>query len=122
MKAFIDLHNNLLPLDAAQGSGLSDGDWVTLGAREVDDLAAVVRHLRGGGAVSTIGLWGRSMGAVTALLYAQRDPSIAGVVCHWTGYEEVEVQGLAFRSVCLYLGCISAFMVPSCMGRRSVNV
>jgi dienelactone hydrolase len=80
---------------AAQGSGLSEGDWVTLGAREVDDLAVAVRHLRGTGAVSTIGLWGRSMGAVTALLYAQRDPSIAGVVRHWTGYEEVpQGQGL----------------------------
>jgi alpha-beta hydrolase superfamily lysophospholipase len=30
--------------------------------------------------VSTIGLWGRSMGAVTALLHADRDPSIAGIV------------------------------------------
>jgi len=30
--------------------------------------------------VSTIGLWGRSMGAVTALMHADRDPSIAGLV------------------------------------------
>lgn len=30
--------------------------------------------------VSSIGLWGRSMGAVTALLYAVRDASIAGIV------------------------------------------
>ena len=59
---------------------MSDGEWVTLGAREVDDLAAAVAHLRTLEYVSTIGLWGRSMGAVTALLYAQRDPSIAGVV------------------------------------------
>ncbi len=59
---------------------MSDGDWVTLGAREVDDLAVAVAHLRTLEHVSTIGLWGRSMGAVTALLYAQRDPSIAGVV------------------------------------------
>lgn len=33
------------------------------------------------GSTSTIGLWGRSMGAVTALLYSQRDPSVAGMVC-----------------------------------------
>lgn len=32
------------------------------------------------GSTSTIGLWGRSMGAVTALLYSQRDPSVAGMV------------------------------------------
>lgn len=63
-----------------QGSGLSEGQWVTLGAHEVDDVDVVVHHLRGTGQVSTLGLWGRSMGAVTALLYSQRDPSIAGMV------------------------------------------
>lgn len=59
---------------------MSDGDWVTLGAREVDDLEVAVAHLRASFPNSTIGLWGRSMGAVTALLYSARDPSIAGVV------------------------------------------
>jgi len=36
--------------------------------------------LRNSGKVSTIGLWGRSMGAVTALLHGDRDPCIAGMV------------------------------------------
>ncbi|DBB11274.1 TPA: hypothetical protein ACH3X3_006710 [Trebouxia sp. C0006] len=62
------------------GSGQSDGKYVTLGWREQDDLALAIQHLRHLGTVSTIGLWGRSMGAVTALLYSQKDPSIAGVV------------------------------------------
>ncbi|GLC45387.1 hypothetical protein PLESTB_000623600 [Pleodorina starrii] len=70
---------SVFTLDFA-GSGLSDGQWVTLGAEEVDDVATAVEHLRAGGRVSTLGLWGRSMGAVTALLYSQRDPSIAGMV------------------------------------------
>lgn len=39
-----------------------------------------LQYLREEGSTSTIGLWGRSMGAVTALLYSQRDPSIAGMV------------------------------------------
>ena len=30
--------------------------------------------------MSAIGLWGRSMGAATALMYAHTDPSIAGMV------------------------------------------
>lgn len=63
-----------------QGSGQSDGKYVTLGYREQEDLAFAIRHLRDTGTVSTIGLWGRSMGAVTALLYSQNDPSIAGIV------------------------------------------
>lgn len=63
-----------------QGSGISEGKWVTLGAREVEDVEAAVAYLRSTGLTSVIGLWGRSMGAVTAMMYARRDPSIAGLV------------------------------------------
>ncbi|KAF9606582.1 hypothetical protein IFM89_026844 [Coptis chinensis] len=62
------------------GSGLSGGEHVTLGWNEKDDLKAVVNYLRSDGNVSCIGLWGRSMGAVTSLLYGAEDPSIAGMV------------------------------------------
>ncbi|KAG6394190.1 hypothetical protein SASPL_144771 [Salvia splendens] len=57
------------------GSGLSDGDYVSLGWHEV-----VISYLRSNEKVSRIGLWGRSMGAVTSLLYGAEDPSIAGMV------------------------------------------
>ena len=67
-------------MTSVQGSGLSDGEWVTLGAHEVDDLAVAVEHLRAVGLTTTIGLWGRSMGAVTAMAYARQDPSISGIV------------------------------------------
>ncbi|GMH08377.1 hypothetical protein Nepgr_010217 [Nepenthes gracilis] len=62
------------------GSGLSGGEHVTLGWNEKDDLRAVVHYLRADGNVSMIGLWGRSMGAVTSLMYGADDPSIAGMV------------------------------------------
>jgi pimeloyl-ACP methyl ester carboxylesterase len=62
------------------GSGMSDGEFVSLGYYEKDDLQCVVEHLRDTGTVSTIALWGRSMGAATALLHGERDPSIAGMV------------------------------------------
>ncbi|XP_050226997.1 uncharacterized protein LOC126676761 [Mercurialis annua] len=62
------------------GSGLSDGDFVSLGWHEKDDLKVVVSHLRSSKHISRIGLWGRSMGAVTSLLYGAEDPSIAGMV------------------------------------------
>lgn len=76
----------LLPLNVTvfcfdfSGSGLSDGSYVSLGWFERDDLATVVQYLRSDGLASRIGLWGRSMGAVTALMEAYRDPSIAGIV------------------------------------------
>jgi len=62
------------------GSGRSEGEYVSLGYHERDDLATVVDYLRGKGTVSSIGVWGRSMGAVTALLHSHRDPTLAGIV------------------------------------------
>lgn len=62
------------------GSGKSDGEHVTLGFYEREDLMCVVAHLRATDVVSTIALWGRSMGAVTSLLHGDRDPSIAAMV------------------------------------------
>ena len=62
------------------GCGLSEGEYISLGWNERDDLATIIEYLRKEGRISTIALWGRSMGAVTALLHADRDPSIAGLV------------------------------------------
>jgi len=45
------------------GSGKSDGEFVSLGYYEREDLLCVVAHLRATDVVSTIALWGRSMGA-----------------------------------------------------------
>jgi alpha-beta hydrolase superfamily lysophospholipase len=69
----------LFCFDAA-GCGISEGEYISLGWWERDDLAMIVDYLRKNRYVSTIALWGRSMGAVTALLHADRDPSIAGIV------------------------------------------
>lgn len=62
------------------GCGRSEGDFITLGYNEKEDAAKVIEFLRGSGRVSTIALWGRSMGAATALLHGHRDPSIAAMV------------------------------------------
>ena len=40
----------------------------------------IIEYLRKERKASTIGLWGRSMGAVTSLMYGDRDPSIAAMV------------------------------------------
>jgi len=75
----LSLGATLLSFDFC-GSGKSEGEWVSLGAFEKDDLQVVVEHLRSTGTTSTIALWGRSMGAATSLLHGERDPSIAGMV------------------------------------------
>lgn len=62
------------------GSGKSDGDYVSLGFYEREDLMCVIAHLRATNVVSTIALWGRSMGAATAIMHGDRDPSIACMI------------------------------------------
>ena len=58
------------------GSGLSEGEYVSLGYYEAMDLDTVVSYLQMSEDVKSIVLWGRSMGAVSALAYAKNDPSI----------------------------------------------
>lgn len=62
------------------GSGQSEGEYVSLGYYEKDDLAAIVDRLRRTGTVSSIGLWGQSMGAVTAMMYAAVDSKLSAIV------------------------------------------
>ena len=76
----------LLPLNITvfafdfSGCGKSQGEYISLGYYERDDVECIIEYLRKTNKVSTIGLWGRSMGAVTAIMYGDRDPSIAGMV------------------------------------------
>jgi pimeloyl-ACP methyl ester carboxylesterase len=62
------------------GCGNSEGKYITLGVNESEDTEAVVLVLKNDPQVGGIGLWGRSMGVVTAILYAERDPTINGIV------------------------------------------
>jgi len=76
---FMPLGISLFTFDFA-GCGESEGDYISLGWFERDDLAECVAYLRRTQKVSAIGLWGRSMGSVTALMHADRDHSIGGIV------------------------------------------
>jgi len=76
---FLPLGISLFAFDFA-GCGESEGEYISLGWYERDDLAECIDYLRKTELVSTIGLWGRSMGSVTALLHADRDHSIGGMV------------------------------------------
>lgn len=71
---------SVVAIDTA-GSGLSDGEYVSLGLYEQHDVLAVANHLRDYRKATKVAVWGRSMGAVTSLLYAsQMDPNVACVV------------------------------------------
>ncbi|MCQ2820538.1 MAG: alpha/beta hydrolase, partial [archaeon] len=62
------------------GSGLSEGEFISLGYHEKDDVKIVVDYVERLPGVGRIGLWGRSMGAATTMLYAHTDPRISCVV------------------------------------------
>jgi len=79
LNMLLALGGSVVAFDFA-GSGQSEGDFVSLGFYERDDLGCLIDHLRGERRVSMIGLWGRSMGAATALMHVERDPSIAAMI------------------------------------------
>jgi len=78
LRPVLDEGLSLLAFDFA-GCGHTDGDFITLGYLEKKDLGAVVAYLRANDVLS-IALWGRSMGAATALLYGSRDSGIKAMI------------------------------------------
>merc|ERR1712166_261882 len=73
------------------GCGNSEGAWVTLGHKEKDDLNAVVQYLYENKRVSTVGLWGRSMGAVTSLLFCKENPGTINCMVLDSGFSQLGV-------------------------------
>lgn len=89
------------------GSGMSGGNYVSLGHYEKDDLRCVIEHLRSKVHFTRVAVWGYSMGASTALLHASRDPSLAGIVADspfsnlWQLIEEIVFNFLKMPSLVL---------------------
>ena len=79
---------NLVTFDFS-GCGKSQGDWVTLGHKEVHDLQAVIEYIYENKRVSAIGLWGRSMGAATSLLYQAANPGTVNVMALDSGFSSL---------------------------------
>ena len=71
------------------GWGNSEGDWVTLGYKEKLDLKAVIDYLQTEKKVTSIGLWGRSMGAVSSILYMSENPNIVKCAVLDSGFQSL---------------------------------
>ncbi len=65
-----------------RGHGLSEGQEVTFGKKEVLDVEAAYQYLSSRPEIEKdrIGLFGNSMGASTAILYAAQNPEIRAVI------------------------------------------
>ena len=63
-----------------EGSGLSEGEYISLGYHEKHQVKNIVDFVEKYPGVGKIGLWGRSMGAATTLIYANMDKRIKAIV------------------------------------------
>ena len=70
---------NLFVVDLP-GCGLSEGEYISLGYHERNDVKILVDFIENLPGVGYIGLWGRSMGAATTMLYAHKDERIKAIV------------------------------------------
>lgn len=61
-------------------AGHSEGEYVSFGYFEQQDIAAVLQCLVEAGEANEFILWGRSMGAAASILYASSHPEIKAVV------------------------------------------
>ena len=73
------------------GCGQSDGDYISLGYHEKKDVHCVIEYLIKSKKVSKIGLWGRSMGAVTAIMYANEHPSLIDAMVLDSGFYSLKM-------------------------------
>jgi pimeloyl-ACP methyl ester carboxylesterase len=69
----LNLISVLLPYDISlvlidfAGCGMSEGEYISLGYFEKFDAGLVIDHVRKLKQITTFGVWGRSMGASTAI-------------------------------------------------------
>ena len=62
------------------GCGNSDGEYISLGYYEKDDVTCAIDFIRSNFGVGRVALWGRSMGAITSIYALADDPTIAAAV------------------------------------------
>ena len=73
------------------GCGQSEGDYISLGYYEKEDVHCIVEYLLKSKKVSKIGLWGRSMGAVTAIMYSKEHPELIDAIVLDSGFYSLKI-------------------------------
>ena len=73
------------------GCGRSEGDYISLGYYEKEDVHCVIQYLIKSKKVSKFALWGRSMGAVTAIMYAAEYPKNISALILDSGFYSLNI-------------------------------
>lgn len=103
---------NLCAFDFA-GSGKSEGKYISLGYHEKHQVRNVVDFVERLPGVGNIGLWGRSMGAATTLLYTAMDKRIKCIV--------VDSPFSDFRKLAKEM-CKSAILAPGILIDGAISI
>ena len=88
LQLLLNLNINLFVIDFP-GCGLSEGEYISLGYHEKDDVKIIMDFIEKIPGVGNIGIWGRSMGAATTLLYTYTDPRVKAI-CVDSPFERFE--------------------------------
>jgi pimeloyl-ACP methyl ester carboxylesterase len=82
-------HYDMVAFDFA-GCGHSEGQFITLGYNEREDVYVVINRVRNEYGIKNIYLWGRSMGAATAIFYTAKYGGIKGIISD-NSYSDLDV-------------------------------
>jgi pimeloyl-ACP methyl ester carboxylesterase len=94
------------------GCGQSEGDYISLGWFERDDVRIVIDFFQKLPGVGNIGLWGRSMGAATTMLYSYSDNRIKAI-CMDSPFGDFK---LLATELCLKHVTLPNFVIDGAMG------
>ena len=101
---------NVVIFDFA-GCGLSEGEYISLGWFEKDDVRLIIDFVEKLPGVSGIGLWGRSMGAATTMFYAHSDERIKAI-CMDSPFSDFK---LLAKELCLKYITLPNFVLTTTM-------
>jgi len=101
---------NVVIFDFA-GCGLSEGEYISLGWFEKDDVKLIIDFVEKLPGVYTIGLWGRSMGAATTMFYAHCDLRIKAI-CMDSPFSDFK---LLAKELCLKYISLPNFVLTTTM-------
>ena len=101
---------NMVMFDFA-GCGLSEGEYISLGWYEKEDVRLIIDFVEKLPGVLSIGLWGRSMGAATTMFYAYSDPRIKAI-CMDSPFSDFK---LLAKELCLKYITLPNFVLTTTM-------
>lgn len=94
------------------GCGKSEGEYISLGLNEKDDVSSAISFLRDNFGVGKIALWGRSMGAATTFFILDEEPTIACAIA--------DSPFCSLSQLIIDLGL--KFKVPGCLTTTGIKI